>query len=134
MKKFISKQHLEMLLVKAEEALNLVGYIPVISAFSGAVRSVGGIVQIIFGLLFALAHFLKIRFLKAPNIRSILGIKDGLAHGFHGLANFIRAKIELVPFLSLFTCLPYDRILNKRFKYASESIPEVVEDPDVIDI
>lgn len=117
---FITQTQLEKTLAKAEEALNLIGYIPLVSLLSAAVRSLGGMLQIFLSLTFAASS------LFAKKSESFWDFKMAISHFFHGLANVIRAKIEAVPGLSLITCLPYDRLLKKRFKYPVENRPDAV--------
>jgi hypothetical protein len=118
MNRFPTREQIARTLAKGEEALNLLGYIPMISIVSAALRTLGGKLQAIGGLFFAAWHFFKIKPYQA---------KMGLEYFLHGVFNIVRALIEAVPFLSLVTCLPYDRIFKKRFKYAGEN-------SDIIDI
>jgi Flp pilus assembly protein TadB len=121
----ICKNQLEKTLAKAEETLNLIGYIPLISLISATVRSLGGMLQIILGLLFAMAYFFLWGFTHSRKIKHFLLIKTSFSHAIHGICNAVRAKIEAVPFLSLVLCLPYDRLLKKRFKYEIEKFLDV---------
>lgn len=130
--RLISKNHLETLLSKAEAIFNFIGYIPVISTFSASVRSAGGILQMILGLVFAAYYFIRLRFSSARNIRHVFQLKTSIGHIPHGLCNFLRAKIEAIPFLSLLICLPYDRLYKKRFKYDVENSPDIEE--EIIDV
>jgi len=125
---FISQAQLEKTLARAEEALNLVGYIPLVSMLSAAVRSMGGMLQVVLSCIFALGNFVAGHLVKKPKL--IQKSKLCVHHLFHGLFNLLRAKIEAVPFLSLVTCLPYDRLLKKRFQYPTENR----HDDDVIEI
>lgn len=130
----ISKDHFEKILSQAEQALNLIGYIPFISAFSGAIRSTGGCFQFLSGLCLSAYFFCVLAFAKTKNIKHLFYLKTSFSHALHGIANIIRAKIEIVPFLSLILCLPYDRLFQKRFKYAAENLPNVEIDDEVIDV
>ena len=125
---FISQAQLEKTLARAEEALNLVGYIPLVSMLSAAVRSMGGMLLMLLSGIFALGNFMAGLLEKKP--KRIQKSKLCVHYLFHGLFNFLRAKIEAVPFLSLATCLPYDRLLKKRFTYPTENC----HDDDVIEI
>ncbi|MBI2809786.1 MAG: hypothetical protein HYX67_02990 [Candidatus Melainabacteria bacterium] len=118
MKRFPTQEQIARSLSKAEEALNLLGYIPMVSIASAAVRTLGGKLQALGGLCYAVWNFFKMRPFRA---------KMGLEYLFHGVCNIVRAMIEAVPFLSLATCLPYDRVFKKRFKYSGE-------DSEIIDI
>ncbi len=124
MVKHISKDHIEYTLVKAEEVLNLVGYIPMISLITAAIRSFGGMLQLILGACFAAYYFFLLKFFKTGKIQHLFHLKTGLSHVAHGFCNVMRAKIEAIPFLSLIICLPYDRLFRKRFKYSMEKYQE----------
>lgn len=122
---FITQWQLEKTLAKAEEALNLVGYIPLLSVISASVRSVGGKLQALGGLLFALGCFGLGWFSPHHKKRKLFQLcRNGIEYLIHGLLNIFRSIFEAIPFLSLVTCLPYDRVLQKRFKYSLEEEPE----------
>lgn len=123
----ISRQQLEKTLARGEESLNLIGYIPVISSMSAAVRALGGKLQALIGFGFAVYSLIAGLKSSRGKIRHFLNFSASLSHFLHGLANMLRAAIEAVPFLSLVTCLPYDRFFHKRFKYA-------LEDSDIIEV
>lgn len=133
MLKLISKDKFERTLVRGEEALNLIGYIPFVSTASAAVRSLGGILLFIIGLCFAIGNFFAFAYSKPRKIKHFLHLKTSFGYAMHGAANFFRAKIEAFPFLGLVFCLPYDRYFKKRFKYAVEKFPEA-EDVETIEI
>ncbi len=134
MYRLISKDYLERLLSKAERILNFIGYIPVISTFSARIRSAGGILQMVLGLLLAAYYFLRLRFSGARNIKHVFHLKASICHIPHGLCNVIRAEIESIPFLSLVICLPYDHLYKKRFKYDVENSPDIEVETNTIDI
>lgn len=116
---FLTQIQLDKTLAKAEEALNLVGYIPLVSLLSATLRSLGGMLQTLLSLIFAAVNFVAGFISKKP--RHFRNFRLSVHYIFHGIFNIIRAKIEAVPCLSLITCLPYDRLLKKRFKYPSEN-------------
>lgn len=122
---FISQDQLEKILARAEEALNLVGYIPLVSILSATVRSLGGMLQVLLGAIFAVGHFLDGYFSKKA--QSLYKSRLCIHYLFHGIFNVLRAKIEAVPFLSLLICLPYDRLFRKRFKYPVETREDVID-------
>ena len=132
--KLISKDRFETILARGEESLNLVGYVPFLSIASGALRSLGGLVQLILGFGFAIGYFCAFRYGKQRKIQHLLYVKTSLGYGFHGIANWLRAKIEIIPFFSLVFCLPYDRYFKKRFKYSIEKLPEVKPEGVTIEI
>lgn len=132
--KLISKDKLEKTLARGEEALNLVGYIPFVSTVSASIRSLGGILQMILGGCFALGYFCFFFYKKPRNIKHFFHFKMSMGYILHGVANFFRAKIEAIPFLSLLFCLPYDRYFKKRFKYSIETLPQKEADAETIEI
>lgn len=121
LQRHLSISALEKTLAKAEEALNLIGYIPLISLHSAAVRLIGGLIQLILGFGLALLYFCILRFSSARKMKHFFHLKKSFAHGCHGISNIVRSNIEAVPFLGLILCLPYDRLLKKRFKYEVET-------------
>jgi hypothetical protein len=133
MARTITKEQLARTLAKGEEALNLIGYIPMISILSAALRTFGGKLQALIGLCFAI--FSLIMGLKSSKgkICHFLNFRMGLEHFLHGLFNMLRALFEAVPFLSLVTCLPYDRVLKKRFKYTYEDSNVIEVEAEEID-
>jgi hypothetical protein len=91
-----------------EKGLNVLGYIPGVSTFSGTIRILYGKIEIISGLAIAL-------------ISSCFRANDRqIAHGMelvvHGIANLGRGLVELIPFFNLI-CIPYD--MYNRFEYQS---------------
>lgn len=134
MRKLISKNIIEKALAKAEEALNLIGYVPMISLISAGIRFFGGVVQLITGICFALVYFFFLKCVGASKMKHFVLFKTSLSHALHGICNMFRSKIEAVPFLSLIICLPYDRLLKKRFKYEAELFQESEDDAQEIHI
>ena len=132
--KLISIDKFERVLARGEESLNLVGYVPFLSTVSGALRSLGGIAQLIVGFSCAIGYFCSFRYSKQSKVKHLLHLKTSLSHGFHGIANWLRAKIEIIPFLSLIFCLPYDRFFKKRFKYSAETLPAAEAEGETIEI
>ena len=91
-----------------ENGLNILGYFPGVSTFSGMIRMFYGKVEIISGLAIAV-------------ISSCFPANDRqTAHGLelvvHGIANIGRGLVECIPFFNLF-CIPYD--MSNRFEYQS---------------
>lgn len=105
-----------------EQCLNIAGYIPGVSSVSGAFRLAGGKIEIIGGI--AAAVIVALAALSAPDATSK---RQGLSRAvtilttyfLHGIANAFRGSIEMIPFISLVTCLPYD-LLKNRFTYLHE--------------
>ncbi len=106
-------------LEKIEPGLNIAGYFPVISSVSGPLRMVLGQCEIIGGL--AAAAFMAIAALFNPNARERQhqlnkALEIAVKYTLHGGANLFRGGIEMIPFASLVTCLPYD-LLGNRFSH-----------------
>jgi hypothetical protein len=102
-----------------QPVLNIAGYIPVISQVSGPLRMALGQCEIIAGL--AAAAFMAIAALFNPNAQERQhqlnkALEIAVKYTLHGGANLFRGSIELVPFFSLVTCLPYD-LFGNRFSY-----------------
>ncbi len=122
----VTKEQLARTLAKSEEALNLIGYIPIVSALSAGVRAFGGKLQVLIGLGFAIISLFLTFKLQRNKLRHFMNFRFSLELFLHGISNILRAVIEAVPCLSLVTCLPYDRVFHKRFKYTFEDL-DVVE-------
>ena len=123
----ITKEQLAKTLAKGEEVLNLIGYIPMISILSAGFRTLCGKFQALIGLGFAIFSLIAAFRSTKNRFRHFLNFRYSLEHFMHGLFNMLRALFEAVPFLSLVTCFPYDRIFRKRFRYT-------FEDSDIIEV
>lgn len=133
MKWTISKEQLAKTLATTEEALNLVGYIPMVSVLSATIRSLGAKCQMIAGFSSAIFFFFCGFYRKNSKFKHFQRCRLSIEQALHGVFNFCRSLIEFVPFLSLVTCLPYDKFLRKRFRYVHERDLDR-EDPEIIDI
>ncbi len=105
-----------------ETGLNYAGYIPLVSTLSGAIRINYGKIEVIGAI--ASAALIAIRAFandsqteRAEQLN--LALQVITAYSLHGIANIFRGILEMVPFLSLVTCLPYD-LLKHRFSYPRE--------------
>jgi hypothetical protein len=117
----MDKVNLDRTLTAFETGLNYAGYVPILSSFSAPVRAGYGKIEIICGV--AAAAIFAIRALLAEGAqKEVLWNKsdEALEYVAHGLANIIRAVFELVPFVSLVTCLPYD-LFGERFSYTTQT-------------
>ena len=106
-----------------EQGLNIAGYIPLVSTVSGVLRHSYGKMEIIAGV--AAGALFAIVALFNPNAQARQkglqkAVEVMMTYSLHGIANICRAWIEVVPFLSLVTCLPYD-LMGKRFAYPQEN-------------
>ncbi len=99
---------LDELLQDFEQTLNVFGYIPIISTFSGSIREAYGSIQVTAGIAFAILSSLS-----QNNDRQA---EHGVEIAIHGFTNMCRATVEAIPFINLIT-IPYD-IVN-RFEYQS---------------
>jgi hypothetical protein len=117
-----------------EKGLNIAGYIPVVSTFSGSFRASYGKLEVIAAVAAAALMAVRALFLNAEDRNQELkkAVEVLVHYSLHGLANIMRAALEIFPFVSLVTCLPYD-LLGKRFSYpvqldqSSEILPLVDE-------
>lgn len=106
-----------------EKGLNYAGYVPLVSTFSGELRINYGQIEIIGGII--AGALTAIAALFNPNEEER---KQGLNkaveiiinYSLHGMANIFRGVIEMIPFLSWFTCLPYD-LAGHRYTYQYEN-------------
>jgi hypothetical protein len=119
----LSELKLNDALASFEKGLNLAGYVPVLSTVSGTLRSTYGKTLIITGV--AGGALLAIVALFNSNAKSRKNglekaVKFLMTCSLHGIANIGRSRIEMVPFLSLATCLPYD-LMGTRFAYPKEN-------------
>ncbi len=106
----------------SEQWLNIAGYIPGVSSVSGALRIAGGKTEII-GAVGASAIVALAALSAADSAERRQGLRRAVTilttYLLHGIANVFRGSIEMIPFLSLMTCLPYD-LLGNRFTYPHE--------------
>jgi hypothetical protein len=105
-----------------EHGLNIVGYVPFVACISGSLRISYGKLEIIGAV--AIAAIVAIRALFINNAverdRELRRAAEILIYySAHGFANIGRGMIEVVPLLSLVTCLPYD-LLGKRMAYSTQ--------------
>jgi hypothetical protein len=102
-----------------EGGLNIAGYVPVVSTFSGALRINYGKLEVIGAIAAAVLITFRALFLVNASDRDRelkRAIDVFTCYSLHGVANMIRGILEIVPFVSLATCLPYD-LSDKRFAY-----------------
>ncbi len=121
-----TQEQIHKTFAKAEEILNLVGYVPLVSLLSAAVRTIGGKLQLLLGLVFALGCFMMGLTAPLRKKKHFQNARWSIGHALHGLLNILRALIESVPFLSLITCFPYDRIFKIRIRYSLENCIETL--------
>lgn len=135
MKSQFNRFTLEKYLAQTEQVLNLVGYIPMVSILTAAVRSLGGKCQILSGIFLGVFFYIRSYFSTSKKKIFIQNSHISFSHVIHGLLNIVRGLIEAVPCLSLLLCLPYDRLLRIRFRYSCEhATASPKEEGDVIDI
>lgn len=107
-----------------EEGLNVAGYVPLfgICTVAGVLRIEYGKAQICASVALAALVTVASLFSKNSETRHA-GIKFAATllttYSVHGLANIGRGLLEMIPYLSLVTCLPYD-MTNNRYKYPTE--------------
>jgi hypothetical protein len=121
-KKLSTLERIEDIEVFAEQKLNITGYVPLLSSFSGAVRCIMGKLQIAIGIVCAPANailgFCAQDEKVAENYFS--EAKRSTAQIFHGIFNFFRGIIEIIPFVGNGLTFAYDRAFGFRQTYAIE--------------
>lgn len=97
-----------------EKGLNVVGYIPFVGSVSAWVRENLGRIEVIAGIVFAILSLVQ-----ANAATNKLYLTIGLTFLGHGILNQLRALLEYVPGVPLFTTLPYDLyatyVLGRRY-------------------
>lgn len=107
-----------------EKGLNIAGYFPIVSSFSGLLRINYGKLEIIGGIVAAALIAVSALFLADASERHrefSKAVKVFTDYSLHGFSNIIRGTIEALPFVSLVTCLPYD-LLGNRFAYPIQNL------------
>jgi hypothetical protein len=119
-----------------EQGLNIAGYVPIVSTFSGSLRMSYGKFEVIGAIVASAMIAIKALFIAndADRNRELnRAAETFMNYSLHGCANIMRGFIEALPFASLVTCLPYD-LLGHRFAYpvqrqiANENRPS----PDIL--
>lgn len=117
----VTQAALDRNLSQFEKALNVAGYIPIVSSVSGAVRVLYGKIEVVAAVGTAAISALKALFSDARGSKEWFGRSVmALDYALHGVANIVRGYIEMVPFLGLALCLPYDHCLEERVTYPTE--------------
>ena len=106
-----------------EQKLNIAGYFPIVSTISGGIRICFGKLELIGAIV--TSAFMAIKALFNPDVAERRQELDKAGHVFvkyamHGGANILRGSLEMILFLSLVTCLPYD-LRGNRFAYVRQS-------------
>lgn len=106
-----------------ETGLNYAGYVPIVSSCTAVVRAIFGTVEIICGVATAAIFAFRALLVEGAAQRKEEWDKayQAIRYGFHGYANIVRAFFEIVPFVSLVTCLPFD-LSGERLHYPTQSI------------
>ncbi|GEM_PF-2985369 len=107
-----------------EEGLNIAGYVPLfgLCITAGALRIQYGKTLVCTSIALAALVAVASIFTRNSEMRHAgfkLASKLFTVYSLHGLANICRGFIEIFPYLSLITCLPYD-MTNNRLKYPTE--------------
>ena len=120
--------HLDKTLGRFEQGLNIAGYVPLfgVGSIAGGIRAAYGKMEVVCSI--GRAAITAIAALFNPDVqqkqqgldRAVEIVKT---YTVHGLGNVVRGWVEMVPYLSLVTCLPYD-YLGYRFSYPQEGAPE----------
>jgi hypothetical protein len=105
-----------------ETGLNYAGYIPLVSSLSGSLRIQYGKIEVIGAiatgaLLAGQAFFEQNGEERSKKLNRAVEVLT--TYATHGVANIFRGILEMIPFLSLVVCLPYD-LMKNRFIYPQE--------------
>ncbi|HSX11399.1 MAG TPA: hypothetical protein VLF94_06780 [Chlamydiales bacterium] len=109
----IDFDQLDQALTPFEKTLNTIGYIPIASMLSGTVRAVYAKVEVIVALALTAFHFIASCFSAGHGEKAA----RALSYVLHGVANFGRAVVEVIPFVNL-SCILYD-LTVPRLEYPS---------------
>ena|ERR1700690_1508783 len=117
-----SEYQLNNTLAKVERGFDYVGYIPVVSALSGALRVVCGKIEIIAGIAASaltaiVALFSPTAYERHEGMKKAANILT--TYTVHGIANIFRGALEATALLGTVACLPYD-LFGNRFSYPQE--------------
>ena len=86
-----TKEQLAKTLAKGEDVLNLIGYIPMISILSAALRTLGGKFQALLGFLFAVFSLIAGITASKGKLQHFLNFRTSIEHFLHGIFNIVRA-------------------------------------------
>lgn len=115
----VSTNHLNNILGKTEHAFNVLGWVPVLSSASGAIRIIAGKVQLVAAL--ALAFFQKISGLIFQKKSYIELSNHSFDYVKHGIANICRGYLETIPLIGNVSLFVYDLLPDSRMKYEEEN-------------
>ncbi|WP_068469449.1 hypothetical protein [Candidatus Protochlamydia phocaeensis] len=104
-----------------EHGLNIMGYIPIVGTFSACIRFTYGKMEMITGLAVSLISFTGSIFASDLQRQQALESRaiKAIEYSLHGWLNMGRCFLEIIPFISLVTCLPYDLSGRKIIVYTS---------------
>ncbi|CUI16831.1 hypothetical protein PNK_1214 [Candidatus Protochlamydia naegleriophila] len=113
-------QNLNNAFETVEKCLNWMGYIPVVGTLSGCARYSFGELQFTMAIAIAAINYVGAVFAENEERQRNLESRTvkSLEYAVHGCLNMGRAFLEIVPFVSLVTCLPYDLRGEKWMVYA----------------
>ena len=119
---FTAANHLDQNLASFEKALNVLGYIPIVSSVTGFVRVQYGKFEVVASIAVAAFKFIASLFARSDAQRAQLEMESvqALTYIKHGLANFARGMVEMIPFVNLIM-IAHDRIYD-RLRYPTEVI------------
>lgn len=110
----------DQFLSNVESALNRSGWIPIVNFISAPIRMLVGKIEVLASVLFAAITFVQAvlkrdRYLLSKTV-------DILTYSLHGLANMVRAAVEIVP-LSFFATLFYDAMIGRcNYRYETMEV------------
>ncbi len=112
-------KNMDFYLAQIEKCLNMVGYVPILSQYSGAVRETASKVMIIASIAIILANY-GIQQSQDQAPKKIFN-SSAIPYVIHGLANYVRARLEINnSLLGLLIRLSYDHFFPGRIRYPGE--------------
>lgn len=104
-----------------EKFLNVLGYIPVVGSFSACARYSYGELQFTMAVAISAINYVGSVFAENEEKQRKLESRavKSLEYAVHGCLNMGRALLEILPLVSLATCLPYDLMGRKWMVYTN---------------
>ena len=103
------------LMANVEKALNIPGYFPIVSSFTGPFRAAIGKVEIVAALFIGLYVLFTTGNLD-------WAFNRGVEYAIHGASNIFRGVVEFIPFLGNYLCWAHDKEGQNRHGYTFENV------------
>jgi hypothetical protein len=105
-------------LKSTEKVFNKAGYVPFLSTLSGAFRLIGGLIEVITGVVFSIFNAIAMAAARDPKNKDFYkkNVYLGMMYSGHGVANIVRSFVEIFPFVNLVT-IKYDKVFRICYPY-----------------